>query len=267
MDNNTFTLMVTDLNGVILAKSAAAPAPVLTFEREYQPGDRLLVYSSRWPIAMKLSLDEHLSPALVWLTADRYDYPVPLKAAADAYPPEAFKGTTHTLRVSAAHPEEWNNRRNLAVNSLDRRGDSACYPHCVANIETRDESAFAARNSIDGVTQSAGHGGWPYQSWGIGEHKQPELFLRFGRRVRVDEAVIWLRADFPHDSYWREVTLLFSDGSQLPVCLEKTAAAQPVKFSPKVIEWVKLLSPIRAEDETSPFPALTEWEFYGTDAE
>ncbi len=266
MDNGTaFTLLVTDIKGTIVAQSEAAPKATLTFDRAYQPGDRLVLLASRWPVAVRLSLDGHLPPALVYLTADRLEYPVPVGEPALAYPPEAFGAGRHTLTAEPADPGEWRAHRNLSLNPLDRRGETAYYPHCIANVETRDESVFAARNTIDGVTENNCHGEWPYQSWGDDENPHAEITIQFGRRVRVDKAVIHLRADFPHDNYWREVTLLFSDGSQLTTPLRKTAEEQTVSFEPRAVEWVKLTRLIKSEEE-SPFPALTQWAIYGTEA-
>lgn len=50
--------------------------------------------------------------------------------------------------------------------------------------------------------------------------------------------------------------LHFSDGSQVTVKLEKTAAGQSFSIPPKKVEWVALDSLIKA-DGLSPFPALT----------
>lgn len=41
--------------------------------------------------------------------------------------------------------------RNLAKNVMDQHGETNCYPHASANVETRGEAVFAARNAIDGV--------------------------------------------------------------------------------------------------------------------
>ena len=106
------------------------------------------------------------------------------------------------------------------------------------------------------------HGEWPYTSWGINRDPNAAWRLDFGRRVMIDEAVLYLRADFPHDAWWRQATLHFSDGSQIRLDLEKTDAGQRFQFPERQTEWVVLDQLIKAEDP-SPFPALTQLELWG----
>ena len=70
------------------------------------------------------------------------------------------------------------------------------------------------------------------------------------------------RADFPHDNWWKQVTLTFSDQSELIWELEKSRFAHVLEFEPKKIRWVKLSRLIKADDP-SPFPALSQIEVYG----
>lgn len=106
------------------------------------------------------------------------------------------------------------------------------------------------------------HGAWPYASWGINRRDDAKITIEFGRKVMVDKAVIYLRADFPHDNWWKQITLEFSDGSEILWELKKTHQGQVIKFDEKVIEWVTLKNLIKSEEE-SPFPALSQIEFYG----
>lgn len=53
------------------------------------------------------------------------------------------------------------------LNPYDSHETKGIYPHAQANVETRGEAVFAARNAIDGVFANWSHGEWPYQSWGI----------------------------------------------------------------------------------------------------
>ena len=46
-----------------------------------------------------------------------------------------------------------------------------------ANVETRGEAVFAARNAIDGIYENDAHGIWPYQSWGINRDPNAALTL------------------------------------------------------------------------------------------
>ena len=76
---------------------------------------------------------------------------------------------------------------------------------------------------------------------------------------------MYLRADFPHDSWWTKATITFSDGSAMELGLKKTDSAQEFCFEPKTVRWLELSHLIKAED-ASPFPALTQIEVYGTEA-
>ena len=72
------------------------------------------------------------------------------------------------------------------------------------------------------------------------------------------------RADFPHDNYWVKATVEFSDGSRLDIPLVKSAKPQSVAFEPKRVRSLVLKDLIQAEG-TSPFPALTQIEAFGTE--
>ena len=133
-------------------------------------------------------------------------------------------------------------------------------------METRGESVFAAMNAIDGVTAAASHGEWPYQSWGINRRADAELTLDFGRLIVADRIVFYLRADFPHDNWWQKVTIEFSDGSEQEFALKRTGEAQEFGFEAKPILWLKLKNMIKS-GEPSPFPALTQIEVYGKEAD
>ena len=64
-------------------------------------------------------------------------------------------------------------RRNLALNPLDQRGNTGMRPHACANVETRNEALFAARNAVDGIHANLRH--YPYpaltqvEAWGTVE--------------------------------------------------------------------------------------------------
>ena len=88
--------------------------------------------------------------------------------------------------------------------------------------------------------------------------------VEFGRKVWIDCVKICLRADFPHDSYWTEGTVTFSDGSSEVLKFVKTGRVQTFKIAPREVEWVTFGTLIKADDE-SPFPALTQIEVYGKD--
>ena len=153
--------------------------------------------------------------------------------------------------------------RNIALNSHDRHGEARAFPHASANFVTRGDPCFYERNAIDGNCANTSHGLWPFQSWGINRDPNACFTLDFGRPVYIDRIKIWLRADFPHDAWWTEGTVTFSDGSQEVLQFEKTDRGQVFDIAPRTVSWLTFDQLIKAEDP-SPFPALTQIAVYGT---
>ena len=120
-----------------------------------------------------------------------------------------------------------------------------------------------AKNAIDGVRANLSHGEWPYESWGINRRADATMKIEFGRKICTDRIVFYTRADFPHDNYWTEATVEFSDGTSEKIPLTRTSRAQEYRFEKRVIDELVLKDLIKS-DEPSPFPALTQIEVYGT---
>ncbi len=238
----------------------------LVIEREYGPGDEIALSADEPGRHAVIRFDETLPPTLVYLAGPEFRFPVPFGEARAGYSPRAFAGTRHLVSARYATAAEISAYRNLALNPHDTSSNGAAFPHAEANAVTRGENAFAARNAVDGLTANDGHGEWPWTSWGINRDPRACLTVRFGRPVTVDRAAVYLRADFPHDAWWRSGVLLFSDGGEVPLALEKTGAAQEFAFSARKTEWVRLERLVKADDP-SPFPALTQLGLYGTEAE
>ena len=74
-----------------------------------------------------------------------------------------------------------------------------------------------------------------------------------------------MRADFPHDSFWNEGTITFSDGTTEILKFNKTGEKQSFKIQERVINSLTFSTLIKANDP-SPFPALTQIEAYGIEA-
>jgi hypothetical protein len=257
-------LAIADGAGAVVARAEAEDEVFLVHRAAYQPGDRLVLQASE-PGHVVVSFDAALAPALVYLREPRFSLPVPSGDRRVPYAPQAFSGELHRLHVRKATAAEVALRRNLAFNPLDDHSNSTLFPHASANVETRGEAAFAARNAIDGEKANDDHGSWPYTSWGINRDPEAALTVDFGRPVLVDELVLYLRADFPHDAWWEKASVTFSDGSTMRVDLRKSAAGQRFAIPPRIVEWVRLHSLIKAEDP-SPYPALTQIEVWGTEA-
>ncbi len=152
--------------------------------------------------------------------------------------------------------------RNLARNTHALNEYNNVYPYAFANVETRNESTFFACNAIDGVYANNSHGSYPYASWGINQQLDATFTLDFGREVEIDRIDITIRCDFPHDSYWTQASLEFSDGSTEIINLNKIHLPQKFIFETKLITWVRLQELIQDTDP-SPFPALTQLDVYG----
>ena len=111
------------------------------------------------------------------------------------------------------------------------------FPHASTNSVSRSLYDFAARNAIDGGTQNSHHGVWPYQSWGPQLRTDLWWKLDLGRPVELDKIRLMIRADFPHDSYWKSADVEFSDGSHLPIQISSSAEFQRF-FLPEAARFV-----------------------------
>lgn len=105
----------------------------------------------------------------------------------------------------------------------------------------------------------------PMPSWGINRQDDARIRLDFGRPVEVDTIVLYTRADFPHDNWWVDGKITFSDGSEMQLPMEKSVLPHTFTFEKKTITWLEMGDLIKADDP-SPFPALTQIEVYGKEA-
>lgn len=257
-------LSITGTDGAVKASAAGTDMVRLVYQEAYCPGDVLHLEADA-PGFVWAKMEDSIPDTLAWL-AKPYHLTVPFGEKRANYSPKSFSGDSHFLQVRAAHPKEVQGWRNLALNPLDHGGNSGLFPHAKANIETRGESVFAARNAIDGCYANSSHGIWPYQSWGINCDPQAELTLDFGRPVRIDRLVFTIRADFPHDSWWDHATVTFDNEMELRFSLEKSAGRQCYDIDPITVRWLKFHQLHKVEDDPSPFPALTQIEVWGTEA-
>lgn len=257
-----FSLKVIDANGKTAAVNRGENEVSLVVSREYQEGDSILI-EPEMPGFVWLQVDDAMGKSLVYLTGNMYYY-IPFGAKRLNISPKAFAGSKHLVTIRRARDFEVKAYRNLAYNTNDQHGLETLFPHATANIETRGESVFAAQNAFDGVVANESHGEWPYASWGINRDPKAVLKLDFGREVEVDRLVVYLRADFPHDNWWKTARITFSDGETMELNFKKTGDGQEFTFEKKTITWLEFSHMIQSE-EPSPFPALTQLEVYGTD--
>ena len=238
----------------------------LAWEGEYQKGDVIAFTGLAPDCFYKVRADAAVDEALCLIRSTEVLFPVPFYERKASYNPLAFFGNRHLVTIERARDFEIRRYRNLALNPFDQHGEDHVFPHASANVETRGEAVFEARNAIDGCICPLSHGEWPYQSWGIGKRSDARFHLDFGRPVDVDEIRLYTRADFPHDSWWIQGTLTFSDGSSLTFPMVKEVDKPHVLegIGKRGISWLELSDLIQAEDP-SPFPALTQIEVYGTE--
>jgi hypothetical protein len=156
--------------------------------------------------------------------------------------------------------------RNVALNpTASTNREPVSYPHASSNSEYNHRE-FAARCAIDGNRRNDdvhGCGSW-------GPQRNPDIWWRldFGRPVEIDKLTLYLRAAWqpdnnPHDSYWKEATVEFSDGSKEKLELKKLASGQDIPLKRRTVSWLVLKDLKPAEDK---WCALCEFEAWGRDA-
>lgn len=255
------SLKVLDKNDNTICVANGEDFVELVCMRAYEEGDRIELTVSEKNVYINWQVDDAMGPAFVYLT-DNVSYEIPFGEKRICYSPKVFYGDRHYIYAEMARQDEIESYRNLALNPADQHRDVPCFPHATANVETRGESVFAAKNAIDGVRANLSHGQWPYESWGINRQDDAAMKIDFGRKIRTDRVVLYTRSDFPHDNWWTQVTLKFSDGSELEFPLEKSLRGHALTFPEKEITWIELCNLIKADDP-SPFPALSQIEVYG----
>ncbi len=226
----------------------------------YRNGDHIVLTVDEEGL-YEIQLDEAVGKHTVYIK-DTATYEIPTEPEKKTpFSLQAFSGEKHLLTLAKSNIQGF--YRNLALNPYDNHHTLGMAPHASANVETRNEMQFAARNAIDGVLENRDHGSYPYTSWGINQDPKAELTVEFGRPVTIDLVRITLRADWPHDSWWKEATLTFNDGETLVCTLKKDQLPQSFRIQEKTITSIKIGNLIKGDDAL--FPALTQIEVFGRD--
>ncbi|MCR4922490.1 MAG: carbohydrate-binding protein [Lachnospiraceae bacterium] len=236
---------------------------LLSWDGEYRRGDTIKLSGILPDNFYMVKIDAVLEESLVYINRDTVIYTVPFFEKKTSMNPLAFFGNRHYISIRRAMDFEIKQYRNLAKNTFAQHEESGVYPYAYANVETRGEAVFAARNAIDGCLATKGHGEWPYASWGINRQDDAKLTIDFKTRVDIEEIRLYTRADFPHDNWWVQARISFSDNSEETLHMEKLVEKPhcfPIKK--KSVSSVSLDRLIKADDP-SPFPALTQIEIYG----
>ena len=255
------SVSVLSSEGVLLASAEHSEEVWLSVDRVYQPGDRILVSGAAH---LRVQMDQALPSGEVYLPEEKMTWAVPCGEHRLAYAPGLFEAPRHMIAAAVLPEEQLYRVRNLSCNPADLRGDTDFFPHCTANVETRNEACFCARNVIDGVRLNTFHGEWPFQSWGIGAREDAWCLLDLGRPVIAEKMALTLWADFPHDAYWTAGHVVLSDGSDIFFELRKTGNRQWIDLGNRKISRLRLERLIKSDDPSA-FPALTQWEVFGRD--
>ena len=218
-----------------------------------------------------MKLDESYPECRIYLpdsALNMFDYEIPFGRAetepGSAYAPDSFAGNSHRVTARVITSRELSSYRNLALNPCDLlQTPASAFPHSSTNSYARNLYDFAARNAIDGVARNGHHGVWPYQSWG--PELQPDAWwkLDFGRDVVLDKIRLMIRADFPHDSYWKSAVVEFSDGSQLPIQITSSAEFQEFIFPKRKVLWFRIIKLV--PEDPKKWCGLIEVEAWGRD--
>lgn len=259
------TISITGPDGRVKASARGQGSATLVYAAAYEEGDAIRMTSDGAGYVVAL-LEDSMAQTFGYLSGE-YLLNVPFGEKRVSYSPKSFTGEIHLLWAREATAEEASARRNLCLNVLDSHENTGFFPHAAANVETRGESVFAGRNAIDGCYANSGHGPWPYQSWGINRNPDAELTVDFGREVTIDTLAFTLRADFPHDNWWHTATVTFSDGSVFTPSFVKTGERQSFAIPPRTVRWLKVGGLLKDESDPSPFPALTQIEAWGVEAD
>ncbi len=256
-------ISIMNREGRILGEETGHREAMLCVDHVWEQGD---VVSVRAPACSHISLgiDASMLQGEVFLPGGELRWRVPFGEERLAYTPGLFDGLRHALHARLLSADEIGRERDLARNPLDLRGDTDFFPHCTANVETRGEAVFAARNVIDGLRFNTFHGEWPYESWGIGAREDAWCRLDFGRDIYADRMALTLRADFPHDAWWVSGHVVTSDGRDMAFTLEKTGERQFISLGGAAVSWLRLERMVKSDDPSA-FPSLRSWEVFGHD--
>lgn len=257
-------ITLTDRLGKELLVSSGDEQVVLDIDGAYGFED-ILTFETEPNSFVNIDIDPQIKNSTIYTPNGIITYQIPVNMKLKAYHPEAFQGDKHCITMTKVSLDSLKDRRNLAINGLDLRWETGYYPHAEANVVTRDEPWFEAKNAIDGYFVRDGHGAWPYQSWGGGLREDLEFWIEFGREVTIDEVVIYFRADMvnDHDINWETGVLEFSNGHSLDLDMALSEEGQSFKFEPQTVTSIKLTNLKR--EVSAAFTALSQIEVFGVE--
>jgi hypothetical protein len=72
-----------------------------------------------------------------------------------------------------------------------------------------------------------------------------------------------VRADFPHDSYWKSAVVEFSDGTELPIQITSSAEFEEFRFARRKVSWFRITKLV--SEDPARWCAFVEVEAWGHD--
>lgn len=253
-------LKILDKEKNVLAKQIGTEIS-FSYDKAYCEGDVIRI-ESKIDTYISVQFDETMAESVIYIPNKSFNFEIPFGKQLVGFDANAFSGQTHKISAKELSDEEIYSYRKISLNSHDNHGKAKCYPHAYANFVTREDPCFFERNAIDGVCDNSGHGCFPYHSWAGGAREDLIYTLDFGTTVETDKIVFYLRADFPHDTYWKSVDVEFSDGSIIHADFQKTADGQEITFEKKETTFVRLVNFKQAVYPLS-WAALSQIEVYG----
>ena len=223
-----------------LSQASGETSVELSVKDAYEVGDKIKIDLPEGQHYVAFCLSKgNVEETILYLPKSTFTYTV--QNISLSYPPKMGSERKSTITARIPTAEELAASRNLACNPADMEKNKNAYPHAITtNVHDKNNEnnrlQFEARNAIDGFTQNTGHGTWPVQSWGPGNNMSTKdtFKIDFGRDVSLTEIIVYLRADFPHDTYWDTCTVKFSDGTTQELNFTKTANAQSFKLDAAV---------------------------------
>ena len=254
------SIRVVSTNGSTRYENTGISEVTLGWRGFYQPGDAIEVTCDEGPCHLVMRLDQSCAQGVVFLRGGRFVFPIPLGEERCTYGKGwAFEEERHWGFVRKVDPRELFAWRNLALNAHDLpqcyQTTPTLYPHASTNVAAINPQFFA-RNAIDGIFETCCHGSWPHGSWGTGGRDDAWLRVDFGEPVVADELRLYLRADYPHDTWWRSARVSFSDGTSLPLAFKGQGGAQSFELGGRVFDWLRFDDFVR--DDPAGYAAFSQ---------
>lgn len=251
--------------------SASGEGMVTLYVGKYVANGKLTITLPAGEKYVAISLNSRVGEAIIYCPDGKFNYTFPnttkvFPNTMDSGSGIVYTNNTITARIPTA--QELAKEHNLALNPYDWANSKGAYPHASTNNVYTGSDEWAARNAIDGFTANKGHGEYPYQSWAPSSTmKDSDYFMiDFGREVTVNELVVVIRADFPHDSYFTGCTVTLSDGTTMQINLNNSAMEQEIDLGGVKTTSVKLSGfTVEKANASTEYAALVEVACMGTE--